>query len=125
MVASLGLFFYKLIFFVFFGETHCIYMLTSTILMGSLLNSRQDTPGGDYVGSRNFPLRGGKHSIWEGGTRGTAFIWAGSATGLIPSNLVGQPVMALMHGVDWLPTICVVAGVRPTYDKIMNTPLYS
>jgi arylsulfatase A-like enzyme len=21
-----------------------------------------DTPGGDYVGSRNYPLRGGKHS---------------------------------------------------------------
>jgi arylsulfatase B len=38
------------------------------------------TPGGDYVGSRNYPLRGGKHSIWEGGTRGTALIWAGEKT---------------------------------------------
>lgn len=75
-----------------------------------------DTPGGDYVGSRNYPLRGGKHSIWEGGTRGTAFVWAGANTGLIPSSLVGQPVEALMHGVDWLPTICAVAGVKGCGD---------
>merc|ERR1712151_909813 len=70
-----------------------------------------DTPGGDYVGSRNYPLRGGKHSIWEGGTRGTAFVWAGSSTGLMQKNLIGTPVQTLMHGVDWLPTFCNVAGI--------------
>ena len=32
------------------------------------------------------PFLLGKHSIWEGGTRGTAFVWAGSATGLIPAG---------------------------------------
>jgi len=75
-----------------------------------------DTPGGDYVGSRNFPLRGGKHSIWEGGTRGTAFIWSGANTGLIQPALVGQPVEALMHAADWLPTLCSVAGVKGCGD---------
>lgn len=63
------------------------------------------------MGSRNYPLRGGKHSIWEGGTRGTAFVWAGANTALIPSHLIGQPVQTLMHGADWLPTICAVAKV--------------
>lgn len=77
------------------------------------------TPGGDYVGSRNHPLRGGKHSIWEGGTRGTALIWAGAKTGLLPANLVGQPVEALLHGVDWLPTICAIAGVKGCGDTGM------
>jgi arylsulfatase A-like enzyme len=46
--------------------------------------------------------------IWEGGTRGTALIWSGSATGLIQQKFVGSPVEALMHGIDWLPTICKV-----------------
>ena len=80
-----------------------------------------DTPGGDYVGSRNYPLRGGKHSIWEGGTRGTAFVWSGSATGLIPANLAGKPVMALMHGVDWSVCVSVYAHI---YSYIYTPPEY-
>lgn len=69
------------------------------------------TPGGDYVGARNYPLRGGKHSIWEGGTRVTALVWAGSSTQLMDKALVGTPVNDLMHGVDWLSTFCAVAGL--------------
>jgi arylsulfatase A-like enzyme len=32
------------------------------------------TTTGDGVGARNWPLKGGKHSIWEGGVKATAFI---------------------------------------------------
>ena len=32
------------------------------------------TTTGDGVGARNWPLRGGKHSVWEGGTRVTGII---------------------------------------------------
>ena len=69
------------------------------------------TPGGDYVGSRNYPLRGGKHSIWEGGTRGTSVVWAGADTGLIPASRRGATFEHLMHAADWLPTLCGVAGL--------------
>ena len=88
-------------------------MLDDTLIVFTTDNGGPvpDTPGGDYVGSRNFPLRGGKHSIWEGGTRGTAFVWAGKATNLMKPSLVGAPVTNLMHGVDWLSTFCTVAGL--------------
>jgi arylsulfatase A-like enzyme len=58
----------------------------------------------DAIGANNWPLRGGKHAIYEGGTRATAFIYGSmlSKTGYTNSNL--------MHGVDWLPTLMHVAG---------------
>jgi len=68
------------------------------------------SPGGDYAGSNNFPLRGGKHTIWEGGTRGTAVAWAGASTGLLDTSLRGRTTPQLMHGADWLPTFCALAG---------------
>ena len=59
--------------------------------------------GGDAVGARNHPLRGGKHSIWEGGVRATALI-----SGLhVPK---GSDYRNLMHGADWLPTLSGFAG---------------
>jgi len=59
---------------------------------------------GDGIGARNWPLRGGKHSIWEGGTRGTAFI-----SGKMLKK-TGSTFTHLMHGADWLPTLGAVAG---------------
>ncbi len=68
--------------------------------------------GGDAVGARNAPLRGGKHSIWEGGVRATAFV-----SGLeIPQ---GKDYTNLMHGADWLPTLSSFAG----YDLGGTLPL--
>jgi len=71
--------------------------------------------GGDAVGSRNWPLRGGKHSIWEGGVRATAFV---SGAGIAESQR-GSSYTALMHGADWLPTLSEVAG----YDLLHTLPL--
>jgi arylsulfatase A-like enzyme len=71
-------------------------------------------------GSTNTPLRGGKCSIYEGGTRGTAFIGGGA----VAASVVGQPFPHLMHAVDWLPTLASLAGVEDTrLGSITNLPL--
>ena len=66
------------------------------------------TTTGDGVGARNWPLRGGKHSIWEGGVRATGVI-AGKGVGLAG----GTEFKHLMHGADWLPTLAAAAGIAP------------
>jgi len=71
-------------------------------------------------GSTNTPLRGGKCSIYEGGTRGTAFIGGGA----LPASVLGQPFPHLMHAVDWLPTLVSLAGVEDSrLDNITHFPL--
>jgi len=62
--------------------------------------------GGTDRGS-NWPLRGSKHSNWEGGMRGAAFI----SGGLIPAVLRGSSSNVAGHIADWYSTICVLAGV--------------
>eukprot|EP00486_Rosalina_sp_Unknown_P013844 CAMPEP_0201596398 /NCGR_PEP_ID=MMETSP0190_2-20130828/193089_1 /ASSEMBLY_ACC=CAM_ASM_000263 /TAXON_ID=37353 /ORGANISM="Rosalina sp." /LENGTH=248 /DNA_ID=CAMNT_0048056723 /DNA_START=623 /DNA_END=1369 /DNA_ORIENTATION=- len=74
------------------------------------------TTTGDGIGSSNYPLRGGKHSIWEGGTRVTAWMWA--TPDLIPREnnpSIGKNYTQLMHLVDWLPTILEAAGITHAF----------
>jgi arylsulfatase B len=62
----------------------------------------------------NWPLRGTKYSLWEGGIRVPAFIWSP----LLKSHVNRE----LFHVTDWLPTLMSaigaaerVAGVSPEY----------
>ena len=55
--------------------------------------------------SSNWPLRGAKNTLWEGGIKGIAFV----NSPLLPSSAVGTVQTALMHVSDWLPTL--VEGV--------------
>ena len=64
------------------------------------------------MGARNWPLRGGKHSVWEGGVRATAFV---SGAGVARSR-EGGVYRGLMHGADWLPTLSDVAGAFFSLD---------
>ncbi|XP_077560798.1 arylsulfatase I-like [Haemaphysalis longicornis] len=52
----------------------------------------------------NWPLRGGKATLWEGAIRAAAFIWSPM---LRRSGVVSQQ---LMHITDWLPTLYTAAG---------------
>lgn len=55
----------------------------------------------------NGPLRAGKGTLYEGGTRVVAFAtWAGKIK-------AGSTVTAPMHMVDWYPTLLKLAGATP------------
>ena len=78
-------------------------MLENTLIIFTSDNGGPTTTT-DGVGARNWPLKGGKHSVWEGGVRATAFV---SGAGVTPQS---TPYKGLMHGADWLPTLSKVAG---------------
>lgn len=50
---------------------------------------------------RNWPLRGFKTQIFEGGVKVPAFV----SGGFVPENVRGSTSRELYHVTDWLPTI--------------------
>ncbi|XP_067658487.1 arylsulfatase B-like [Haliotis asinina] len=64
--------------------------------------------GGPIEGyANNWPLRGGKHTIWEGGTRGISFM---HGVGLQKTRTTYD---GMIHAVDWKPTLISAAGGIP------------
>jgi N-acetylgalactosamine-6-sulfatase len=55
----------------------------------------------------NGDLRGGKHNMYEGGVRVPFIVrWPGR----VPARRVDET--SVISGIDWLPTLCALAGVR-------------
>jgi arylsulfatase B len=77
-------------------------MWANTIILFSTDNG---APTNHFGGSAmsNWPLRGGKGSLWEGGVRATGFLWGKG----VPS---GANITGLIHCTDWLPTFVKLAG---------------
>eukprot|EP01060_Flectonema_neradi_P008760 TRINITY_DN1626_c0_g1_i4.p1 TRINITY_DN1626_c0_g1~~TRINITY_DN1626_c0_g1_i4.p1 ORF type:complete len:552 (+),score=94.24 TRINITY_DN1626_c0_g1_i4:43-1698(+) len=67
---------------------------------------------GGVMSGNNYPLRGEKHTNWEGGMRTAAFV----SGGLIPANLRGTKNGMNLHIVDWYSTFCELAGVSHNDD---------
>lgn len=78
-------------------------MLDNTIIVFTSDNGA--SPWGTH-GNRgfNWPLRGAKFTLWEGGIRASAFIWSPL---LRNRRRVSND---LMHITDWLPTLYAAAG---------------
>jgi arylsulfatase A-like enzyme len=56
---------------------------------------------------RNYPFRGQKHEVYEGGVRVAAFV----NSPLLPPSSRGTESRALFHVTDWLPTLASAAHV--------------
>lgn len=75
----------------------------------SLKNAYVGTVSDSPLNSENDPLRAGKNTLYEGGTRVCAFAnW--------PGKLMPQKFTTPMHAVDWLPTIASLAGFVPSAE---------
>ena len=59
--------------------------------------------------ANNYPLRGGKHTNWEGGIRVVAF----ASGGFLPKSRYGMVLNGMMHNCDWYPTLAKLAGASP------------
>ncbi|KAF8768315.1 Arylsulfatase B like protein [Argiope bruennichi] len=82
---------------------HTKNMLNNSIIVFSTDNGGPAAGFNDNAAS-NWPLRGVKATLWEGGVRGVSFIW---------SPLLKNPKRTswdLMHITDWLPTLYRAAG---------------
>lgn len=80
-------------------------MLSNVIFVFSSDNG--GVPWGNYASRGfNWPLRGAKTTLWEGGVRAAAFVWSPL---LKKTRRVSQQ---LMHVTDWVPTLYSAAGGR-------------
>lgn len=78
-------------------------MLDNSIIIFSTDNGGP-AEGFNLNAASNWPLRGVKNTLWEGGVRGAALLWSPL---LKKSNRVAQQTM---HISDWLPTLYTAAG---------------
>eukprot|EP00662_Eupelagonemidae_sp_cell21_P013318 gene13319-37815_t len=72
-----------------------------------------DNGGQNGLGGNNWPLRGNKGGCFEGGVRGSGFVWGKRITG----NRGGRLWRGLSHVVDWFATLVDGAGGEPPPGK--------
>ena len=76
--------------------------------------------GGPLDHTTNAPLRGGKHTFWEGGVRVVSFVSGGANA--LPAARRGTVYRGMMHSSDWYRTFVEgVAGGSPIDPNGTNT----
>jgi len=75
--------------------------------------------GGPLDHTTNFPLKGGKHTFWEGGVRVVAFV----SGPLIPMSRRGSIYTGMLHSSDWYLTIVQGLANADVPDYTGPTPI--
>lgn len=78
-------------------------MLENTIIVFTTDNGGP-AAGFNLNAASNYPLRGVKNTLWEGGVRGAGLIWSCLLT---KQYRVAEQ---MIHISDWLPTLIEAAG---------------
>ena len=84
-----------------------------------IASSDNGGPVSKSKGGNNYPLKGGKHSDWQGGVRVNAFV----SGGYLPESMRGKKTEGYIHLADWYATFCSLAGVDPTDEKAIKAHL--
>lgn len=73
-------------------------------------------------GGSNSPLKGGKHAIWEGGTRTIGFIYIPPKlyNNTNDNNIKSINYTFLMHAIDWYPTLMEATGITTNINKNLD-----
>jgi hypothetical protein len=66
----------------------------------------------------NWPLKGGKHTFWDGGVR----VVAGVGGGLVPAKRRGSTWAGLAHSADWFRTVAEGLA-KATFAKNATGPI--
>ncbi|CAG5102463.1 Oidioi.mRNA.OKI2018_I69.chr1.g313.t1.cds [Oikopleura dioica] len=72
----------------------------------TILVVTSDNGGQTKEGASNWPLRGSKGNVFEGGIKARAFIHSP----ILPKKLVGKNFPYVMHVTDWYPTLLRFSG---------------
>ncbi|XP_070556392.1 arylsulfatase B-like [Ptychodera flava] len=105
------------------GMTSCvdegIGNLTETMRKHGLLENTvivltSDNGGDTDFGGNNWPLKGKKATLWDGGVRVPAFV----NSPLLHDNVRGTKYKGLMHITDWFPTLLHLAGGTSPSKKL-------
>ncbi|KZC04356.1 Arylsulfatase J [Dufourea novaeangliae] len=92
-------------------------MLKNSIIVFSTDNGGPPAGFNLNAGS-NWPLRGTKNTLWEGGVRGAGLIWSPRL------QQRGRVSRQLFHISDWLPTLISAAGGDPSNLNIDGVDLW-
>ena len=79
------------------------------LFQNTIIAFTSDNGAIQHYGGNNYPLRGGKGSLWEGGIRVPGMFYSP----FLPRWNRGTHFKGLFHATDWLPTLYKAAGGDP------------